>query len=283
MRGDEYRRLSRDLWARAAPGWEARRDDVFKRTIAVSQMMIDALSPQPGQTILELAAGTGDTGFMAARRIVPDGTLITSDFVPEMVQAAKRRAAELEIDNIDFKQIDGEAIDLPADSVDGVLCRWGYTLMPDPDKALRETHRVLKPGSRVVLAAWSERENNPWSAIRAEALIRRELMPAPKPGDPGPFVWAQPELITQILEHAGFTDPTVNEVIFQMRYSSFEQWLKTTRDMSRQFADILEDLNDKDKAQLEGELREQTESFQKPDGNIVFPASSWVASASTPS
>ena len=123
----------------------------------VSMWMVDAIQPAArGTRVLELAAGPGDTGFLAAELVQPGGTLITSDLAPEMLMVAQRRAEQLGLDNVRFKQIDAESsIDIEAASIDGVLCRWGYMLMADSETALRETRRVLKPGGRLALAAWT--------------------------------------------------------------------------------------------------------------------------------
>ena len=74
---DDYRAQSRKRWGRQAEGWESRRDELRTATMPVSAWLIDALDPQPGQTLLELAAGTGDTGLLAAELIEPGGTLIS--------------------------------------------------------------------------------------------------------------------------------------------------------------------------------------------------------------
>src|SRR5918998_5406632 len=143
---DDVRTASRRRWARSAPGWRARAELQRRSTMPVSIWMVESLAPQPGHTVLELGAGLGDTGFLAAELIQPGGTLICSDFVPEMLSAAQRRAQALGIANVRFKQIDAaDAIDLEAASVDGVLCRWGYMLMADPEAALKETRRILRP------------------------------------------------------------------------------------------------------------------------------------------
>src|SRR3712207_833827 len=96
---EDHRRASRERWARSAPGWAIHADRQREMTMPVSVWMVDAINPQPGHTILELAAGLGDTGFLAAELVAPGGTLICSDFAPEMVSAAKERAAALGIRN----------------------------------------------------------------------------------------------------------------------------------------------------------------------------------------
>jgi ubiquinone/menaquinone biosynthesis C-methylase UbiE len=78
--------------------------------------------------------------------------LITTDFSPAMLEAARRRGAELGVANVDYRVIDAERIELHDDSVDGVLCRFWYMLMADPAAAFAETRRVLRPGGRLALA-----------------------------------------------------------------------------------------------------------------------------------
>src|SRR3954465_8406121 len=110
----------RDRWIRAAAGWEARAEQFARDTLPVSAAMVEAIRPQPGYTILDLAAGLGDTGYLALELIQPGGTLITSDFAPEMLAAAQRRATARGIDNVRFRQIDlNVPIDQPAASIDG--------------------------------------------------------------------------------------------------------------------------------------------------------------------
>ena len=203
----EYRQRVRQLWQQAAPGWQSHRDSFRKATMPVSIAMINAIDPQPGDQILELAAGIGDTGFLAAELIAPGGTLICSDFMPEMLSAAQERAQELGITNVRFRQIDAESIDIEAASLDGVLCRWGYMLMPDPLAALQETRRVLKPGRRVALATWTAESENPWAAIAREELLARELVPPLIPGMPGMFAWASPRRSQTLSAIPGFPIP----------------------------------------------------------------------------
>jgi SAM-dependent methyltransferase len=93
---------------------------------------VTAIDPKPGQRVLELAAGPGETGFLVAQRLGPDGTLLSTDQSPDMVEVARRRAAELGLTNVEFQVLDGQQIDLDERSFDAVLCRWGYMLMVHP-------------------------------------------------------------------------------------------------------------------------------------------------------
>jgi ubiquinone/menaquinone biosynthesis C-methylase UbiE len=127
-----------------APTWERRRVDVEKVATPLREWMLCELRPQEGDTVLELAAGVGETGFEAAALVGKTGRLITSDLSPAMLEAARRRGAELGIANVEYRIIDAERIKLDDDSVDGVLCRFAYMLMADPAAAFAETRRVLR-------------------------------------------------------------------------------------------------------------------------------------------
>jgi SAM-dependent methyltransferase len=275
---DDFRAQSRRRWGEQALGWEARREAMRTSSMPVSAWMIEAIDPQPGDVILELAAGTGDTGFLAAELIAPGGELISSDFAPEMLMAAQRRAEELEIENVRFKQIDAEtSIDLEAASVDGVLCRWSYMLMADPESALRETRRVLRPGRRLALAAWAGPDANPWSVLAQRELVERGLAEPFDPAAPGQFTWAGEGVIARHLEAAGFTDHHVEALDFTMDYASAEDWFEAHSALSSRFTEALRQASDDDVAAVRAAIARHAEQFTADDGSLRVPARTWVA------
>src|SRR5262249_43570310 len=154
------------------------------------------------------------------------GTLITTDFVPEMLTAAQERAQRLGIANVRFRQMDANLpLDQPAASLDGVLCRWGYMLLSDQGEvALQSTRRVLKPGAAVGLAAWTAPEDNPWSTAPVKILQNRGLLEPDPPGAPGQYAWAQPGAVQEHMEAAGFAEPRVEELAFPLRFPDFDDW-----------------------------------------------------------
>jgi SAM-dependent methyltransferase len=277
---DDVRQQSRARWTATAQGWGARADQMRRATMPVATWMVDAIGPQPGDTLLELAAGPGDTGFLAAELIRPGGTLICSDFVPEMLNVAQERAKALGLDNVRFKQIDAETgIDIEAASIDGVLCRWGYMLMADPVTALAQTRRVLKPGARLALAAWTGPDQNPWSALPTRELIRRGLEERPDPDAPGQFAWATEGVIGERLEEAGFVDYEVAKVAFAFAFDSLEHWWDTSRDTSMRFADAAARMDAGTAAEVRAALAEAAAPYTDGDGAIAFPARTWTAVA----
>src|SRR5688572_23309143 len=216
----DYRQASLGIWDKMAAGWEDDRRWVWESSRPVGEWLVGALDPQEGETILELAAGVGDTGIAAASRLGPSGKLISTDFSPQMVDAARRRADELGAANVEFRTMDAERMELDDDSIDGVVCRWGYMLMADPAAALRETRRVLRPGGRLALSVWGDPEANPWASVPARALMQHTGAAPPDPQAPGIFAMASEERTRELLREAGFEPQRVEQVAMVHSFDS---------------------------------------------------------------
>jgi SAM-dependent methyltransferase len=269
----------RERWARAAAGWEARADWWHEQTLPVSAWLVEALHPQPGQTILDLAAGVGDTGFLAAELIQPGGTLITSDFSPDMLSAAQRRARRHNVTNVRFRQMDANLpLDQPAASLDGVICRWGYMLLNDGEDALRETRRILKPQGAVALAAWAAADDNLWSAAPARILQRRGLL-EPDPPGPGQFAWGEPGAVAEHMEAGGFVEPRVERLDLAFRFADVDEWWIHVTQTSARVGQADRALDYATRSDVLANLETAAEPFEQPDGTLVIPAATWVATA----
>jgi len=276
----EYRRTSLERWARAAGAWGAHRDVIQSAGEPVSHWLVDAIEPQPGHRVLELAAGPGDTGFLAAELIAPGGTLISSDVVEEMVDQARARAAELGISNVEFRRIDAEWIDLPTASLDGVIARWVYMLLADPATALGEARRVLRPGGRVAFAAWSEPQDNPWAAVAAGELAALGAIERPAPGEPDMFAFADPRRIQTLLEEAGFTDIAIEQIPIVYRHPSLDDWWDTQLDISTRLAGAVGALSPAQRDDLRDAIDARLAQYVGDDGAVALPGRTHVAAAS---
>ena len=170
---DDFRSESRKRWGEQAEGWASQRDALRTRTMPVSAWMIDAIDPQPGQSLLELAAGTGDTGLLAAELIAPGGD---ADLLGLRARDAGRPRSGAPRSSGSTTCASSRSTPTRAStsrpaSIDGVLCRWGYMLMADPENALRETRRVLRAGrARRARRLGRRRRTNPWSALPGREL-----------------------------------------------------------------------------------------------------------------
>jgi SAM-dependent methyltransferase len=277
---DEQRALMAERWGRAAAGWGRRASRIRDIGMPVSVWMIEHLGLQPGQRVLELAAGPGDTGLMAAELLQPGGTLVSSDASSEMLSVARERAASFGIDNVEFKELQLEWLDLPTASVDAVLCRWGFMLVVDPAAALVEARRVLRPGGRIALAVWDVADANPWATVAPKALIELGLSEPPDPDAPGMFALAGPGVLQEMLESAGFVEVAVEEVDVGRSSADVDEFLAETLDVSRMFFEVYEGLSAEQQDAVRARIALRLEPYTREDGTIVFPGRSLVAAAS---
>lgn len=269
---DAYRGFSYEVAQLLAPNWERRRADVERICAPVRGWMLRELAPRPGATLLELAAGTGDTGFEAAKLIGNEGRVIVSDFSPAMVDAARRRGAELEVTNVDYRVLDAERIDLGDDHVDGIMCRFAYMLMADQAAALAETRRVLRQGGRLVLAVWGARESNPFFAMVAEALVQRGLMSPPEPPPaPGLFAMASTERTTAMLQEAGFDDVRIEEVQAHFVLPDADEYVSIVADLAGPLAMALRKLSGAEREAVRDDLEKALTPFAI-EGGYELPA-----------
>jgi SAM-dependent methyltransferase len=275
-----HREESLQSWEEAASGWARRQELLRELGAPVSHWMLEAISPQPGQRVLELAAGLGETGMLAAELVAPMGGVIVSDQAEAMLEGARARAGALGLSNVEFQVLNAEWIDLPVASVDAVLCRWGYMLMADPATALAETRRVLRPRGRLALAVWDAIEHNPWAVIPAEELIGRGLSSRPAPGTPGPFTLGRPERVAELLEQAGFSEVQVQRLEVARRHASFDELWDSTLDLSRVFHDAVLARAAPEIAELKASLAERFACYTAPDGTLEIPGRTLLASAS---
>ncbi len=275
-----HRESSLAGWEAAAAGWTRRQETIRHFGAPVSAWMLDAVSLQPGQRVLELAAGLGETGMLAAELVAPMGGVIVSDQADAMLDGARARAVELGLSNIEFQVIGAEWIDLPLASVDAVLCRWGYMLLADPPAALAETRRVLRPGGRVALAVWDSVQHNPWALLPTLELIERGLASPPAPGTPGPFALGDPERVRELLAATGFAEIDVHALEIEQRHPSFDAFWETTLDIAHAFHNAVLSRPEPEIAEIRSGLAARLEPFSEPDGTLAIPGRTLVASAS---
>jgi SAM-dependent methyltransferase len=265
-----YRRTSYEVWKVMAPGWERWREQLTEALTPVRGWLLGELDPQPGQTVLELGAGVGDTGFEAAAILGENGRLISTDFSPDMVEVARRRGAQLGLGNVDYRVIDAERIELDADSVDGVLCQSTYMLLADAAVALAETRCVLRPGGRLALSVWGAPERNPWASIGGMLLVERGHMPPPQPEAPGVFSMASEERTSALLDGAGFRSVRTEQVPVRFAFSALDDYEQWVIDVGGPFAMVLRGLPEDEREVLRTKLSEAFVPFAT-DGGYELP------------
>jgi len=272
---DEYRETSHETWEEMASGWEKRREWLMRVTAPANDWVAEKLAPQPGQTILDLAAGTGDLGLMIAERVGKGGHVISTDFAEHMVEVARRNGEGRGLSNVEHRVMDAERMDLEEDSVDGVACRWGYMLMADPAAALKETRRVLRDGGRLAFAVWAAADRNPWAAIPGMTLVQRGHMPPPEPGAPGIFALADPDRTRELVTGAGFGEPDIDEIAFEFRYADDDDLWDAIVRLAGPLARVIKALPEDERQATHDAILEGIGDYRNEDGSYSCPAVTW--------
>ena len=251
--------MGSDLWEELAPSWERGRELLWQSTRAVSEWLVDRLDPQPGQTVLDLAAGTGETGFLAAARLGPEGRLISSDLSPGMLEAAQRVAPSFGVENAEFRVLDAYRIELRAASVDGVLSRFGYILRGDPPPSLREVRRVLRPGGRFAFAVWAERAANAWMTVPAEVMVERGHLVQQSEADIRLSKKRNPATIRRLLADVGFAESEIQELPVAYGFANNEELWFFVSELRGPVALALAKLDEDERASVRAEIERRAQ------------------------
>ena len=212
--------------------------------------------------MLELASGTGDVAEALAGRVA---RLVSTDLAPAMVEAARRRG----LDGVEHRVMDMQAIDLPDASVDGVVSRFGYMLVPDPARALRETRRVLRPGGRLAFATWAPAQRNPWATAYGPVLLERGLQEPAPPGQPGQFGLGEAGVVEELVRAAGFAAVAVEEVPLEFRFRDWDDYRDVMLRLAATTRALLEQLDARTRAEVDETARERLDRYGGSDGYVL--------------
>jgi SAM-dependent methyltransferase len=274
----EYRSASHAVWEAMAAGWDAHHAYVERVTQPVTERLLERLRPAPGETVLEVAAGTGVVGLAVAAALRGRGRVILSDFSPAMIEAASRRGTELGLEGVEYRVADAERLDLPDGSVDAVVCRFGYMLMADPAAALTETRRVLRDGGRLACCVVGTADANPWSSLPGGLLVEGGHLPPPRPDVPGIHALADPERLAAMLAGAGFGEPRIEEVDTAWTFSDDADYWAFLENMAGAISMVLARLDEDERSSIRAGLTRRLDPYRTGAG-ISVPARSLVASA----
>jgi SAM-dependent methyltransferase len=275
---ENWRKQSYETWERLAAVWGRERGFLWKMSRHIGEALLDRADPQPGDTVLELAAGTGETGFAAADAVGESGRVVSTDFSPEMVNVAREGGERLGLDNVEFRVMDAEQMDLPDDSVDRVICKWGYMLMADPAAAMAETRRVLRDDGRLAFAVWAAVDRNPWALHAGGTLVERGHLPPPEPGAPGIFALADPDRIRDLVTSAGFDPPEIEEMSLRWEFGDFNRYWEFISTTAGPIAFAIQEMDGAERDSVRETLRERTGEYAS-NGGFSMEGLCWLATA----
>jgi ubiquinone/menaquinone biosynthesis C-methylase UbiE len=192
-------------WNKFSSGWRKWDDFTMEFLKPFGDEIIRMIDPKEGETILDVASGTGEPGLTISE-MVGDGKVVITDLAEGMLEVARDNAMRRGDSNIEIIACDVTELPFEDNSFDAISCRMGFMFFPDMELAAKEMYRVLKPGGRIAAAVWGAPEKNFWVTSIMSVISKNLQVRPPEPGAPGMFRCAKSGLLAGILEHAGFTD-----------------------------------------------------------------------------
>jgi SAM-dependent methyltransferase len=262
----------------AAEAWRQMRAQDAGVFAAATERMLDLAEVGAGDCVLDVAAGTGPQTLAAARRVGPAGSVLATDISASMLAVAADVLRQEGWTNVVTLVADARHLDLPPDSFDAAISRFGVMLIPAHQAALAAIRGALKPGGKLAAMVWSTAERNPFFALPLGILQARGLLPSPEPGQPGPgpFALGTPAALEDVLRQVGFRDVAVEPVALRWRFPSVAATLDYYRlnvaVLPRETADRLEDAAGE---HVFAEFEQALDRFRGPNG-IEVPAEALI-------
>jgi SAM-dependent methyltransferase len=206
-----FREAQHRHWDSAAVGWKEWSEFNDRADGHISQRLVELAGVQPGNRVLDVAAGYGEPALTAALCVGPGGHVVATDISAEMLEFGRERAAAAGVGNIEFVQSDASSLDFPPSSFDAAVSRWGIIFEPDAEATASRIRGFLEPGARIAISSWGEPDEVPFLSIPMRTTIERLSVPAPPAGTPGPLSRPTPAAIGGLLEGGGFSNVTVEQ------------------------------------------------------------------------
>lgn len=265
------------LWDGVATSWSRFATEIEATESDLTSAIRDAAGDLTSHTVLELGSGTGELAAQIAEWVGPDGTVTASDVAPSMTQVQRARLDRVPNARV-AADVDAHELPFADNSFDTVVFRMGLMMASDPDRALREIRRVLRPGGRFITAVWGPFTENPWLTTVGMGAMSLGLVSGGPPINPGePFSLPSPEDLRRRFTEAGFVDVDVQTMSATRHYRDTEQQVTMALSLAPPLAAAHRTMSPEQATELRATVAGLTEHYRDTDGALDLPMSAHIA------
>ena len=195
--------------------WARMQDRLDRAFTPVTAALLTVAAPRPGEFVLDVGCGSGETTLALAGAVGDEGAALGVDISDQLLARARTRAENL-LGIAEFRNADAAIFDDDGD-FDLIISRFGVMFFDDPVSAFANLHRLASPAGRLAFACWQPPAENLWATLPMQALST--LLPDAPPSDPlapGPFAFADPARVQEILASAGWQGIAFDDLPFAM-------------------------------------------------------------------
>lgn len=261
-----YKRTTTEQWQTAAEPWYRWGPTLEQWLAEATELMLDMAHVGPGSRVLDVAAGAGGQSIAAARRVGPEGSVLATDISENILQLAERAAGEAGVTNLATRVMDAERLEVEPGFFDAVISRLGFMYFPDQQAAFAAMRSALRTGGRLAGIVFSTPEANGFFSIPVSIVRRRAALPAPLPGQPGPFSFGLPGVIKAAFEHAGLSEVEVKRVSAPVRMASAAECVRFEREAFGALHQMLAGLSEVEREDAWREIEHELSRFETSDG-----------------
>src|SRR5688572_18636459 len=259
-------------WGETARYWTKHSDIITQMFAPVTEALIRDAGISEGQSVLDVAGGSGEPSLTIAGRVGPNGSVACTDAIAEMVEAARAEATSRGLTNVQFRQCTADSLPFADESFDVVVSRLGAMFFPDTLAACKEMLRVTKRGGAIAFVVWHKNELNPFTHIVTDVVSRHVPAPPLDPDAPSAFRFAELGKLASILSEAGATKVADQVLRFEIKapISSDEFWTMRSQ-TSDTLRSKLATLSEPERTQVADEVKQAVRQFF-PNDQMNFPA-----------
>jgi SAM-dependent methyltransferase len=258
--------------------WAEVRKPLERQLAPLGQRGLEALAPRPGENVLDIGCGGGETALELARAVAPHGTVLGIDLSGAVLAFARRVAKECE--RAWFVQADAQVFPFEPASFDAAFSRFGVMFFADPAAAFINIRRCLRPNGRLAFVCWRALEENLLDILPLTAASAHlPPQPAHDPDAPGPFAFANPDRVRRILKGAGFEEIEITACDELVGSGDLETMLAVCSRVGA-LGKILRE-NPELRAAALPAVRSALAAYGGPDG-VRLNAATWVVTARAP-